>query len=99
MKKILTRDHKNRKLIKQLELKKFILKQLSINSNLLISNRWKAYHKLHNFAKKNSKVNLSNRCIKTINRKTFHKFTKFSRIIFLKLAKLGKISYLRKSSW
>ena len=99
MKKILTRDYKNRKLIKQLELKKFILKQLSINSNLLISTRWKAYHKLHNFSKKNSKVSLSNRCIKTINRKTFHKFTKFSRIIFLKLAKLGKISYLRKSSW
>ena len=99
MKKLLIKDKKNRQLIKELELKRFILKQISINSNFLKTTQWNANNKLTNLVKKKSKTILSNRCIKTINKKSFHKFTNFSRTVFLKLAKLGKISYLRKSSW
>ena len=99
MKKLFAKDRKNRKQIKQLELKHYVLKQISNNSNFLKTIRWNASNKLSNFSKSSSKVVISNRCIKTTNKKSFHKFTNFSRTIFLKLVKLGNISYLRKSSW
>jgi ribosomal protein S14 len=99
MKKLFAKDKENRKIVKQLELEHFILKQISTNSNFLKAVRWNALHKLSNLPKKSSKTVLSNRCVKTINRKTFHKFTNFSRTVFLKLVKSGHISGLRKSSW
>ena len=81
MKKLFAKDKKNRKLIKQVELKRFILKQISTNSNLLKMTRWNALNKLSHFPRNNSKVVISNRCIETINKKTFHKFTNFSRTV------------------
>ena len=99
MKKIFAKDRKNRKTVRQLELEHFILKQISTNLNFLKTVRWNALHKLSNLSKRSSKTVLSNRCVKTINRKTFHKFTNFSRTVFLKLVKSGYISGMRKSSW
>ena len=99
MKKLFVKDKKNRKTIKQSELKHFVLKQISTNSNFLKTTRWNALHKLSNISKKNSKTIISNRCIQTKSRKTFHKFSNFSRIVFLKLVKSGYISGMRKSSW
>lgn len=98
MKKIFAKDKKNRQFIKKLELKHFILKQISTNSNFIKTIRWNALHEL-NYNKKGSKTILSNRCVKTINKKTFHKFSKFSRIVFIKLIRTGQISGMRKSSW
>lgn len=98
MKKLFAKDQKNRQFVKQLELKQFILKQISTNSNFIQTIRWNALHEL-NCYKKGSKTILSNRCIKTINKKTFHKFTNFSRIVFIRLIKTGQISGIRKSSW
>lgn len=99
MKKIFSKDRQNRKTSKQLELNHFILKQISTNSNFLKTTRWNALHQLSNLPRKSSKTVLSNRCVKTINKKTFHKFTNFSRTVFLKLVKSGQISGMRKSSW
>ena len=99
MKKIFAKDRKNRKTVKQLELDHFILKQISTNLNFLKTVRWNALHKLSDLPKRSSKTALSNRCVKTINKKTFHKFTNFSRTVFLKLVKSGYISGMRKSSW
>nr|YP_009485538.1 ribosomal protein S14 [Nitzschia alba]AVR57602.1 ribosomal protein S14 [Nitzschia alba] len=99
MKKLFTKDKENRKTVKQLELQHFILKQISMNSNFLKTVRWNAIYKLSDFNKQGSKTVLSNRCVKTINKKTFHKFTNFSRTVFLKLVKSGQISGIRKSSW
>ena len=99
MKKIFAKDRKNRKTVRQLELEHFILKQISTNLNFLKTVRWNALHKLSNLSKRSSKTVLSNRCVKTINKKTFHKFTNFSRTVFLKLVKSGYISGMRKSSW
>lgn len=99
MKKLFAKDKENRKTVKQLELEHFILKQISTNSNFLKAVRWNALYKLSSLPKNSSKTVLSNRCIKTINKKTFHKFTNFSRTVFLKLVKSGQISNLRKSSW
>ena len=99
MKKLFAKDQKNRNSVKQLELQHFIFKQISTNSNFLKTLRWNSLNQLSKLPSKSSKTTLSNRCLKTINKKTFHKFSKFSRIVFLKLAKLGFISGLRKSSW
>lgn len=99
MKKLFAKDRENRKTIKQLELEHFVLKQISTNSNFLKTTRWNALHKLLNMPKKGSKTIVSNRCIQTINKKTFNKFTSFSRTVFLKLVKSGYISGMRKSSW
>lgn len=99
MKKLFAKDKRNRKIVKQLELEQFILKQISTNSNFLRTTRWNALYKLSNLSKNGSKTTLSNRCVKTINKKTFHKFTNFSRTVFLKLVKSGYISGMRKSSW
>ena len=99
MKKLFAKDRQNRRIMKELELQHFILKQISVNSNFSRTTRWNALHKLSNLPRKSSKTVLSNRCIKTVNRKTFHKFTSFSRMIFLRLVKSGAISGMRKSSW
>lgn len=99
MKKLFVKDRENRKTLKQLELKRFILKQISTNSNFLKTIRWNALYKLSNMSKKSSKTLLSNRCVQTINRKTFSKLTRFSRTVFLKLVQSGHISGMRKSSW
>lgn len=99
MKKLFAKDRENRKTIKQLELEHFILKQIITNSNFLKTIRWNALYKLSNMPKKSSKTLISNRCIQTINKKTFNKFTSFSRTVFLKLVKSGFISSMRKSSW
>jgi ribosomal protein S14 len=99
MKKLFDKDRENRKLIKETELQRFILKQISTNSNFLKTTQWNALYKISSLSKKSSKTVLSNRCVKTINKKTFHKFTNFSRTVFLKLVKSGHISGMRKSSW
>jgi ribosomal protein S14 len=99
MKKLFAKDRKNRKLIKETELQRFILKQISTNSNFLKTTQWNALYKISSLSKKSSKTVLSNRCVKTINKKTFHKFSNFSRTVFLKLIKSGHISGMRKSSW
>jgi ribosomal protein S14 len=99
MKKLFAKDRQNRKTLKQLELKHFVLKQISTNSNFLKPIRWNALHKLSIMPKKSSKTLISNRCVQTINKKTFNKFTNFSRTVFFKLVKSGYISGMRKSSW
>lgn len=98
MKKIFVKDNENRRAVKELELKHFILKQISTNANFAKTTRWNALYELTNM-NKGSKTVLSNRCVKTINKKTFHKFSNFSRMVFLKLIKAGEITGMRKSSW
>ena len=99
MKKLFTKDKNNRQKIKYFELKRFVLKQISTNANFIKTMRWNALWKLNNVQKKSSKTILSNRCIKTTNKKRFHKFSIFSRIVFLKLIQSGQISGLKKSYW
>jgi ribosomal protein S14 len=99
MKKIFSKDKKHRELIKKSELNYFILKQLSNDYNFSKIVRWNSIKKLTVLNKRISKTYISNRCIKTINKKKFHKFSNFSRHVFIKLAKSNLISGLRKSSW
>ena len=61
--------------------------------------RWKAFLKLQEIKHQYSEVSLSNRCVLTINKKRFNKLTTFSRHIFLKLIRSGKIYGLKRSIW
>ena len=99
MKKLLEKDKKVRKKIKQLEKKKFILKIILNNLNLPYLLRFNASNNLNSITKKASKTLASNRCITTINKKKFGKLTNYSRIFFLKLAQNKKIYGLTRASW
>jgi ribosomal protein S14 len=90
---------KLRKNILTLEKKCFILKSIWRNSNIFTLIRWNAFVQLKLILKTFSKVLLSNRCIQTSNRKRFNKLTKFSRHIFLKHMRFGKIFGIQKSNW
>ena len=99
MKKILVKDKKLRLKIKNSEMQQFVLKSIFKNFNYFKLLRWKAFLELKNISKKSSKTSLSNRCVYTINKKRLNYTTSFSRHVFLKLIRSGKISGMRKSCW
>jgi ribosomal protein S14 len=99
MKKLIEKDKKLRKNILKKEKQYFILKSICTNSNFFVLVRWNAFIKLKNTLNGSYKTSLSNRCLQTVNRKRFNKLTKFSRHIFLKHLRFGKISGIQKSVW
>lgn len=99
MKKLLAKDKKIRKTIKNLEKKKFILKSIQNNSNFCNLIRLNTFYKLSKLPNYSSKVFVSNRCVETINKKKFTNLANFSRIVFLKLAKNGSIHGMQKFYW
>ena len=99
MRKLIEKDKKLRSNIYTNEKKLFILKFISKNCNLFSLIRWKAFCKLKELSNNKSKVAVSNRCIYSANRKRHDKSTKFSRHIYLKLIRFGKIPGMQKSSW
>ena len=99
MKKLVRKDQINRNLLFLNETKRFILKSFIKNSNLSVIIRWKAVLKIAEMLKGGSPTVFCNRCIITGRRKRINKFYSFSRIIFLKLARFGYFSGLKKSSW
>lgn len=99
MKKLIVKDKKLRLKLKTQEKQFFILKTILQNSNLFTLIRWNAYLQLKTLGESNSEVSVSSRCLYTINRKRFNTLTPFSRYVFLKLIRSGKISGIRKSSW
>lgn len=99
MKKLLEKDKKRRVEIKVIEKQHFVLKAIVKNLNFFVLIRWNAFLKLKTLSSQNSTISLSNRCLYSINKKRFNKLTTFSRYIFLKLIRSGKISGMQKSSW
>jgi ribosomal protein S14 len=99
MKKLLEKDKKLRKQIHLSNQQHFVLKSILKNFNIFTLIRWNAFLKLKDLSEKNSTISVINRCLTTINKKRFNKLTGFSRHVFLKLIRSGKISGIRKSSW
>jgi len=99
MKKLLEKDKNLRLNIKKIEKQHFVLKHIFKNSNFFTLIRWNAFSKLKTLSLLGSKVSLSSRCLKSINKKKFNKLTTFSRHIFLKLIRSGGVSGIQKSSW
>ena len=100
MKKKSQKDKKIRKLFNQQELFQIIVKSVIRNENVSLIVKWKAISKLSNFLGSQNKTRFVNRCILTNRKAKFNNvFKKFSRLSFLRLARTGKISGLKKSSW
>jgi ribosomal protein S14 len=99
MKKILIKDKKLRINIKKKELFFFILQSIGNNSNFSNLIKWKTIHKIEKLNFNTSKSMLTNRCVETINRKRHNKLTFYSRQLFLKLIRSGKIFGFQKTSW
>lgn len=100
MKKLLIKDNIRRINIKVSENRHFVLKSIVSNTNLNTDIRFNAFKKLNVLISNlNSKVSLSNRCLFTKNKKRYHKLTKFSRHVFLKLIRSNSINGFLKSSW
>nr|AVR57495.1 ribosomal protein S14 [Entomoneis sp.] len=99
MKKLFIKDKILRNILEQSNKKYFILKSIMKNVNLFILIRQKAFLKLKKCSQKFSKVSIVNRCVNSFNKKRFNKFTLFSRFLYLKLIRNGKINGFQKSSW
>ena len=99
MKKQTKKDKRIRKLFNQEELKHVILKSIVKNENLSLNVKWKAVSKLSNSSGNHKKTRFVNRCVLTNRKAKFNRiFKKFSRLSFLKFARSGNISGLKKSS-
>lgn len=99
MKKILYKDKNNRKFVKNFENIRFIYKSITKNTKLPNFLRWNAILKLTNFNHNNSKTYLVRRCLLTGRKSKYSNLFKVSRLIFLKLAREGKINGIKKSTW
>jgi small subunit ribosomal protein S14 len=99
MKSLVQKDKQFRTFVKKFERKRLILKSIIKNTYLIDLVKWNAILKLTELPLNSSKVYITNRCTLTGRRKYINKFYRFSRIEFLKLARSGNISNLRKSTW
>ena len=100
MKKKLQKDIKIKKHFNQQELNYLILKSLVKNENLPFTTKCNAILKLSIFFKSQNKTQFINRCLLSNGKAKYNRvFKKFSRLSFLLLARSGKISGLKKSSW
>lgn len=100
MKKHIQKDQKIRLRFSKQELNHIILRSIIKNENLSLIVKWNAVLKLSNLPKTQKKVRLVNRCVLTSRKAKFNNiFKKFSRLSFLRLARSGAISGLKKSSW
>ena len=99
MKYLNQKDKKFRKKVSKLERKRLILKSIIKNTYLTNNIKWNAVLKFTELPNSSSKISINNRCTLTGKRKYINKFYRFSRIEFLKLARSGNISNLRKSTW
>lgn len=100
MKKHLRKDQKIRLRFAKQELRYVILKSITQNENLPVLVKWNAILKLSSFGVNQNKIRLVNRCVLTSRKAKFNRiFKKFSRLSFLRLARTGTVSGLKKSSW
>ena len=99
MKSLRQTDIKKRNYFYKSELNTFILKNLSTNKNLKNSIRFNITLKLFNLSLNNFKTRSVNRCIFTNRKSKISKNFRFSRLVFLRIARQGQIHGLKKASW
>lgn len=99
MKSVVQKDKKKRGLVYKSEKDLFILKNLSKNTSIKPSLRHNISLKLFNISDNEFNTRVVNRCIVTYRKSKIHNYFRFSRLFFLKLARQGAISGLKKSSW
>lgn len=81
------------------ETRNIILKSIAQNIYLKKPTRINSIIKLSSIVKLSIKVRLVNRCILTDRRNRFHVLYRFSRLVFLKLARNKDLVGLNRHSW
>ena len=99
MKNQIIKDKKKRNLQLQFEKKQKILKSISKNESLTKITRWNSNSQLSILNSNSYSIKLVRRCIITGRKNILNKMFKISRLAFLKLARNGLISGIKKASW
>ena len=79
--------------------KRKMLKDLIMNKNTSIDDRFQAQLKLAKMRRNGARSRIRNRCELTGRPRGFHKRVKLSRIALRELASQGQIPGMNKSSW
>lgn len=95
MNKLIQSDKKKRINYLKFEKKKFILKNIFKNINFISLIRFNSFLLLANFPRSSYKTQIKNRCILTGRRSILNKKYRFSRLIFMELARNGFISGIK----
>jgi ribosomal protein S14 len=100
MRKHNKKDKKRRTSFSPQELNQILLKTIVLNENLSRVIKWNAVLKSSNLSNNQNKVRFVSRCLFTNRKAKFNRtFKKFSRLSFIRFARFGYISGLKKSSW
>lgn len=99
MKKLIVKDKKVRLKLYKNEKLHIVLFSIVKNFNFSFSVRENAKTQLKKLNTECSLTKISNRCIKTANKKKWNNFTKYSRHKFLYYIRNGQIAGIQKSSW
>lgn len=84
--------------VSNIEKENKLFKSILFNMYFPCTSRWNCALNQSSF--KNKTISrLVNRCLLTRHRKKFHFLFKFSRLVFLRLARNGQIFGLKKSVW
>ena len=93
---------KNKRRIKLAEqdlTKRLALKQLIMNKETSIDDRFQAQLKLSKMRRNGARSRIRNRCSMTGRPRGYHNRVKLSRIALIELASKGQIPGMNKSSW
>ena len=93
------REVKRKKLVEKYAVKRAALKELAVNQDLPMEERFKARLKLAELPRNSSATRLHNRCQLTGRPHAYYRKLKVSRIALRELASNGEIPGMVKSSW
>ena len=93
------RNLKRVKMSKKFEKKRSALKEIVMDKKINLNERFAATLKLAKLPKNSAKTRIRNRCEITGRPHGYYRKLKMSRIALRKLASMGKIPGMTKSSW
>jgi len=93
------RNNKRKRLVEQYAAKRTALKEIIMNEELPLEERYKARLKLADLPRNSAPNRVRNRCEVTGRPRGYYRKLKMSRIALRELGSLGKIPGLVKSSW
>jgi len=93
------KNKKRRKLVKQYAPKREALKEIVMNQDLPLDERFRAQLKLAALPRNSARNRVRNRCEITGRPRAYYRKLKMSRIALRELGSLGRIPGVVKSSW
>ena len=93
------KDKTNRIIVYSHEDNRIISKSLLYNDYIVNTTKWNITLELSSSIKTSCGIRVVNRCILTDRKNHFNKFYRFSRLVFLKLARNHDLVGIQKSAW